>query len=403
MPVIQLSRDTSREAVCLVFEKVNTGGKKLDAFKLLTAIYAGEKTGFRLREEWAAASARLAESLPLREHPLTRVQPTEFFQARALLHTLERRRADATPGSEPPPVSCSRETVLRVPLSAYERHAPRLEKGFERAGRFLFDQNIYWFKDLPYQSQIVPLAAVLAEIGERWEYESVRRKLARWYWCGVFGELYGGAIETRFAKDVPDLLDWISGGDEPTTVRDAAFRSERLDSLTSRLSAAYKGVHALLMRRGAQDFRSGQRFDQTSYFDEAVDIHHVFPRAWCVAARQKGVIDEAALRLSDTILNKTPLGARTNRSIGGNAPSHYLAALARQGGAVDAEIDQLVRSHLLDPALMRADQFDAFLAARREALLTLIEQAMGKSAYRGEASDEPIGEIVDDADVRDAS
>jgi hypothetical protein len=28
-------------------------------------------------------------------------------------------------------------------------------------------------------------------------------KLIRWYWCGIFGELYGGAIETRFAKDLP--------------------------------------------------------------------------------------------------------------------------------------------------------------------------------------------------------
>jgi len=37
--------------------------------------------------------------------------------------------------------------------------------------------------------------------------------------------------------------------------------------MTSRLSAAYKGVHALLMQKGAQDFRSGQPFNQASYFD----------------------------------------------------------------------------------------------------------------------------------------
>lgn len=38
VPVIALGADTSHEAVCLVFEKVNTGGKALDAFELLTAI-----------------------------------------------------------------------------------------------------------------------------------------------------------------------------------------------------------------------------------------------------------------------------------------------------------------------------------------------------------------------------
>jgi hypothetical protein len=34
------------------------------------------------------------------------------------------------------------------------------------------------------------------------------------------------------------------------------------------LSAAYKGVNALLMKEGAQDFRSGQKFDHTVFFGE---------------------------------------------------------------------------------------------------------------------------------------
>ena len=40
VPVIALDRSTSKEAVCVVFEKVNTGGKPLDAFELVTAMYA---------------------------------------------------------------------------------------------------------------------------------------------------------------------------------------------------------------------------------------------------------------------------------------------------------------------------------------------------------------------------
>jgi hypothetical protein len=44
IPVIFLDRSTSREAVCVVFEKVNTGGKPLDAFELVTAMYAQTAT-----------------------------------------------------------------------------------------------------------------------------------------------------------------------------------------------------------------------------------------------------------------------------------------------------------------------------------------------------------------------
>jgi Protein of unknown function DUF262 len=50
LPVISLDRSTSKEAVCVVFEKVNTGGKPLDAFELVTAMYAA--VGHELRKDW---------------------------------------------------------------------------------------------------------------------------------------------------------------------------------------------------------------------------------------------------------------------------------------------------------------------------------------------------------------
>ena len=50
VPVIALDRSTSKEAVCVVFEKVNTGGKALDAFELVTAMYAA--SGHELRKDW---------------------------------------------------------------------------------------------------------------------------------------------------------------------------------------------------------------------------------------------------------------------------------------------------------------------------------------------------------------
>ena len=93
------------------------------------------------------------------------------------------------------------------------------------------------------------------------------RKLSQWYWCGGFSaNSTVAAIETRFAKDLTDVLAWVDGGPEPTTVKDAGFRADRLDTMTSRLSAAYKGIHALLMNKGARDFRSGQPFNQATYF-----------------------------------------------------------------------------------------------------------------------------------------
>lgn len=148
-------------------------------------------------------------------------------------------------------------------------------------------------------------------------------------------------------------------------------------------------MHALLMREGARDFRSGQSFDDTVYFDEAVDIHHVFPRIWC---ERNGIKRDRY----DTIVNKTPLTGRTNRIIGGNAPSRYLASLREAGAISDQALDDHLRSHLAEPSCLRTDDFNCFYATRRDRLLGLIEIAIGRQTYRGANADEPIGAVVED-------
>jgi hypothetical protein len=97
----------------------------------------------------------------------------------------------------------------------------------------------------------------------------------------VFGEVYGGANETRFANDIADVVPWIDGGKEPRTIRDANLAPTRLLTLQTRQSAAYKGMMALLMQIGSNDFINGDSIELTTYFDQAVDIHHIFPRSHC--------------------------------------------------------------------------------------------------------------------------
>jgi len=253
-----------------------------------------------------------------------------------------------------------------------------------RAAKFLHMLNIYRIFDLPYQSQIIPLAAILADNSFDWEHQTKRAMLERWYWNGVFGELYGSAVETRIARDFMEVPAWLNGGPEPSTISEMLFRADRLKTMRMRLSAAYKGVNALLMKHGAQDFRSGQKFDHAIFFEENVDIHHIFPQAWC---KKDGI----KTQVFDSIINKTPLSYRTNRIIGGVAPSEYLAKLEKgdQASAINREeLDGYLRSHLIDPGLLRSDKFEAFMVDRQKQLLGLIEQATGKAAYTGSVQEE---------------
>ena len=70
---------------------------------------------------------------------------------------------------------------------------------------------------------MVPLSCILAILGEKAENDGVRNKIIRWYWSGVFGELYGSATESRFARDLAEVIAWIDGGKEASTVEEAIF------------------------------------------------------------------------------------------------------------------------------------------------------------------------------------
>lgn len=408
VPVISLDRSTSKEAVCVVFEKVNTGGKALDAFELVTAMYAAE--GHELRKDWygdderAGRHRRFVDTLRPADSEagiIAGVSNTDFLQAISLFYTRERRREaerGGKTGKELPAVIGNRQALLNLPLAAYKKYEMQVEHGFMQAAKFLHMLHIYRIFDLPYQSQVVPLAAIIADIGEAWEHEANRAKLVRWYWNGVFGELYGSAVETRIARDFMEVPRWLQGGPEPSTVSEVIFRADRLKTMRMRLSAAYKGVNALLMKEGAQDFRSGQKFDHTVFFGENVDIHHIFPQDWCKTQGIKPAV-------YDSIINKTPLSFRTNRIIGGVAPSEYLAKLEKgdkQTPPIEpGRLDDYLRSHLIAPAILRCDDFDAFMADRQKRLLYLIEQATGKAAYTGEVSEEGV-DVEGDADTIEA-
>ncbi|MCA4045714.1 hypothetical protein LDZ95_25435, partial [Pseudomonas aeruginosa] len=150
----------------------------------------------------------------------------------------------------------------------------------------------------------------------------------------------------------------------------------------SRLAAAYKGLAALLMKHGGRDFVSGTPIDLNTYFNNAIDIHHVFPRAWC--EKQKLPKEKW-----NSVVNKAPLAAGTNRFISGDAPSMYLARIQKAKQVAPDSLDEFLLSHVIPVTALRSDDFDAFIRQRAAALLTLIEQAMGKT-IAGRDSEETV-------------
>jgi hypothetical protein len=384
VPMINLDADTTPDAVCSVFERVNTGGVPLNVFELLTATYAGDReyehqhSGLRydLRRTWAELKSTLVVGHTVFGDQDSRVDEgmtsTDLLQAVALVRTweLKQKRPAAA-------VSCKRRDLLNLPLRDFDRLAPIVRDAFLWVGDFLTEQCIVTTGDLPYRSQLVPLAAVRTILGEATDEPGMRERITRWFWCGVLGEMYSGSTETRFGHDVEQLVAWNDpAAPTPDTVEESVFLRNRLDSLSTRNSAAYKGIVALLVKQAATDwYFTADPLTATTLVQHAVDIRQIFPKKWLLGQNKEWVT------FGNSIINKSPLSERASKNMIG-PPSSYLPILASESGTRDEWFDDVVATHQIDPELLRRDDFVAFYADRKAQLLALVESAMGKDAFQ---------------------
>ena len=358
MPVILLDKNTPKEAVCQVFENVNTGGVSLTVFELVTAIFAMDD--FELRKDWEERQKKYFDG-----DLLSVITATDFLTACTLLSTYKKGGT----------VSCKKKDVLNLSLAEYKKYADDLTAGFVEAEKILEEERIFSSKDLPYTTQFIPLAVLctlLAE-GNKIKVANIKNKIKQWYWCGVFGEMYGGANETRYVYDAVGVMEWIADETKvPRTVQESYFNPTRLLGLQSRLSAAYKGIMALVLKNHCQDFISGREMDFTVYKAENIDIHHIFPRAYCESQKYDKT-------LWNSVVNKTPITYSTNREIGGVAPSVYLSKIENKGQVAGGALDKYVSTHWIDVSCCRSDDFHGHIISRAKMLLAAIENATGKT------------------------
>lgn len=395
LPIIHLLENTPREAVCLIFEKVNTRGVTLTVFELLTASFAIDN--FQLREDWDERFKRL------KKYPvLGKLDSTDFLRALTLLFTNANPKISTA--------NCTRRSILQLKAADYEKWADITEDGFIKAAQFLDDQKIFRAQDVPYQTQLITLAAILAGVNSAYKSaqaalmleespqsdESLKedfiqaykaqqdndQKISRWYWCGVFGEMYSDAAGTQIANDFSEVTSWLrEETDVPSTVQEANFQSDRLLEVQNRTSAIYKGVYALLIPNGCRDFLTGDSIDEQISSDSSIDIHHIFPRDWC---RNQGIESN----VFNSIINKTALSASTNRKIGGRAPSEYLQDIQGESTIDRVKMNEILTSHLISADALRTDNFWSFFEVRKEALLGAIEKAMDKKIIRENKEDD---------------
>ena len=363
LPVITLLKNTPKEAVCKVFENVNTGGVTLTVFELVTASFAADE--FNLRADWEKCRDIIrGRTSGINTDLMDDVDEVAFLTAITLYVAYENGKTIIAPMNK---------HILNLPLKDYKASRDAVLEGYEMARNFLFSQCVFRKKHIPYAPQVTILATICAIIGRtQFNKGSTKSLLSRWFWCGVLGEMYGNLTFSSYTNDIEDIPAAIAGNSSKMrTINSAFFSATRLITLTSGTGAAYKGIIALMFKSGCRDLVDGSIMDVVLSMSETPDIHHIFPKAYC----EDQHIPKSRY---NSVINKTPLLASSNRLIGKNPPDVYSRIIVQSTGTIEDEFRKRVESNFIDYDLFIADDFEAYFIDRAKKLLRLIEQVMGK-------------------------
>jgi hypothetical protein len=374
---IELDRDLDLDKVCDIFTQINSRGIRLDVFDLINALL--KPKGLQLKHLWRKAAPRLdfvdTDRMNVYILQVMSILRQAYCSPKYLYYML--------PGQEKnvrDPDGSLRKEVLVRDVTEFEKAWDQAVEALERAINLLRHPQEFGVISspyLPYDSILPAFAAVrtAARALPPNRQLDAQRKIRHWYWASVFTNRYSGSVESKSARDYLDLKNWLENdAAEPGPIAEfkASFRNLELRRETKRGSSVYNGIFNLFVLRGARDWMTGT---VPQYGD--LDDHHIVPKDWGKERKLDTSID--------SILNRTPLTADTNRNVINNRlPNEYLPELVKANG--EATVRATFESHFISPVafdtLLRnpftqAD-YEAFLTERERTLREAIEDLLVK-------------------------
>lgn len=367
-PVVTLQKETSMDAVCMMFETLNRRGVKLTVFELLMARSFAESVSLRQLLDQTFIDHPVIESF--------NVDPYHILQAICLIEQGSIKRKD----------------VLELSPKIINQYWKEITECLADGIKFLQrEEGVITHKLVPYSTMLVPLAAVLYKTKNIKEIEVGQRnlKIRQWFWSSVFASTYEIGPTGRAVSDYKELLRYIQGEEiEMYSLKKLYYTPEMLFEVTPRQRAHYNGVLALIASNGCKDFHNGSYIGFDYFKEKYVDDHHIFPKNFL---KGKKVQEERI----NCVVNRTFIDASTNRTISDTPPSKYLIKIEKALGPVKSE--EIFNSHLISVQFLKNDLFEEFLKERAHKIFDLLSSKIGRVIPSVPQNDE----LVDDEEIED--
>lgn len=364
-------RQNDIESAIEVFTRINTGGKVLTLFEIMSAKTYDEAAKFDMQARWDKFQKKLNDS------KYENISPSVLLQILSLIISESKE--------------CKRKTILGLDkadiIAKWDGVISAIEKTIDHFRTVL---RVPVSQILPYDTLIVPFAYFFLKTGKSPNGQQ-RKHLEELFWRSSLSLRYSSATESKLAADIKKV-DLIIDGKRPSYPEFKLFINSAQDLRETDFStgnAICKSILCILAYHEPKDFdTNGKVLLDNSYLKIASskNYHHFFPRAFI---RNHGT--DAETPYANSIVNITLVSAELNKKrIGAKAPSVYLADFADE----NSELKHALNSHLIemDDASVIQDDFTAFLKHRSEVLYAEILKRIEPSEAPPQI--DPVHELI---------
>ena len=286
-------RQNDIESAIEVFTRINTGGKVLTLFEIMSAKTYDEANDFDMQARWEQFQKKL------NDRKYENISPSVILQILSLIISETRE--------------CKRKTILGLEkadiLEKWDDAISAIEKTIDYFRTVL---RIPVSQLLPYDTLIVPFAYFFLKTGKAPNGQQ-RKYLEELFWRSSLSLRYSSATESKLAADIKKV-DLIIDGQRPPYPEFKLYINSAQDLKETDFStgnAICKSILCILAYYEPKDFDSnGKVLLDNSYLKIASskNYHHFFPRAY---VRKHG--SDAETPYANSIVNITLVSAELNK------------------------------------------------------------------------------------------
>jgi len=347
---IILTNKADWEAVCDIFERINTKGQTLTVVDLMIAkTWSGQE--FNLREELADFKDEIEEDLP----DITILQAVSLNLAGR----------------------CRRQDILGLDSEDVKAEWEDVIESIKKSIDFL-DNNLSLptLDLLPYPAQIVPLSRFFYLMEHKEPTQEQKQKLIRWFWKSAISNRFDSAVASKLEEDGQSMEEIVK--EEPIEFQYSYIRRTADDIINQNYSLRNAFVKTIICLFASENpvnpvNNAPVSYDNFSKYKQT-EMHHIFPRNYL---RTQGVEDE----MINSIANIMFLPANINNSSGfSDSPKEYLNEID------NPQLKDALETHLipnLDESGLMENDYDRFLNYRAQQILNKLEEVTGEEDITG--------------------